>query len=301
MVLTPEAFLATDDRMASHQSAPRGPWRRFWRNRIARVSLALLCIVGLLAVLAPLLVRFHVVPSPYDIGASRPNAGPSRTHILGVDHLGRDLLARTLYGARVSLSIALLAQAVAVVVGGAVGLIAGYYGGRLDNLLMRLTDVVYAFPGLLFVLFVATVLGPGYWNMLITVVVVGWPFVARLVRAEVLSIKQRDFIEAARATGARSSHIVVRHIVPHAVGPVAVTVAFGIPSVIFFEAFLSYLGVGMRPPTPSWGAMISTGYQTMSAYPHQILVPAAAISVVTLAFNFIGDGLRDAFDPRRED
>lgn len=272
--------------------------RRFSRNRRALAGVIFVGVVALLAVAAPLLTAFGVLADPLALNYDAINTPPSHAHLLGTDALGRDLLSRAIYGARVSLSIAVLLQVVILVVGGAVGLAAGYGGGRVDNLLMRLTDVMFAFPDLLFVLVIAAVVGPGYWNMFVAVGVVSWPYLARLVRGEVLSIKQRDFIEAARASGTRPSMVVLRHILPNSLGPVIVALAFGVPSAIFLEAFLSFLGVGIRPPTPSWGTMINEGYHAVFAYPYQVLVPAVVISLTTLSFNFIGDGLRDSLDPK---
>lgn len=301
MTLLNADALRIDAQTPAGAQASRQVWPRLWGNRASAAALVFLATVGLLALGAPLLVRIHVLADPYRLRLAAPNTGPTRQHLLGVDYLGRDLLARTVYGARVSLSIAFLVQLATLVIGGSLGLLAGYAGRRTDNVLMRLTDVAYAFPSLLFVLFIAAVRGPGYWNILLAIAVVRWPFLARLVRAEVRALKDRPYIEAARATGIGPGRVLTRHIVPNALGPVIVTMTFGVPAAIYFETFLSYLGVGIRPPTPTWGAMINTGYQTIFAYPHEIMAPAVAISLVTLACNLVGDGLRDALDPRTSD
>lgn len=284
--------------LPGHARPWRDTWRRFRRNRPAVVGLAFVIVLALAAVAAPLLTAAGILVDPLALDYENPNRARVPGHPLGTDSLGRDLLARTVYGARVSLSIGVLLQVVALAIGGAVGIAAGFAGGRLDSLLMRFTDVMFAFPDLLFVLVIASVLGPGYWNIFLAVAVVSWPYLARLVRGEVLSIKRRDFVEAARASGTRPLKIIFRHVVPNALGPVIVALTFGIPAMIFLEAFLSFVGVGIRPPTPSWGTMINEGYQAIFAYPYQVLVPAVAISLTTLSFNFIGDGLRDALDPR---
>lgn len=276
----------------------RNVQRRFRRNRLAVAGLVTVSLLGVVALAAPWLSDFGVIGDPYDLALQNPNAGWTWEHPLGTDYLGRDILARTIYGARISLSLGLLIQLALVVVGGAVGLTAGYVGGRVDNALMRITDAAFAFPDLIFVLVIASVLGPGYWNLVIAAAVVNWVFLARLVRGEVLTIKEQDYIAAARATGSRPLKILRRHLFPNVLGPVLVAVTFGIPSAIFLEAFLSFIGVGLRPPTPSWGVMINEGYQAVFAYPHQILPSAVAISLTVLSFNFIGDGLRDAFDVR---
>jgi oligopeptide transport system permease protein len=279
-----------------------GPWREVWRrfrcNRLALVGAGVVVFMASVAFAAPLLTSVGVLQDPYDIDVLRVYESPTAEHPFGTDAVGRDLLSRTIFGARISLSIGVLVQFVVLVIGGSVGLVAGFVGGRVDNLLMRFTDVMFAFPDLLFVLIMASVLGPGYWNIFLAVGVVSWAFLARLVRAEVLSIKQRDFLSAARASGTRPLSIVARHVIPNTLGPVIVSLTFGIPAAIFTEAFLSFVGVGLRPPTPSWGVMIYEGYQAIFAYPIQVLVPAVALSLATLAFNFVGDGLRDALDPQ---
>lgn len=274
-------------------------WQRFRRHRLALVGLGIVVVLVVLAVAAPLLTRVGLLGDPYAIDAGALNLTPSGAHPLGTDRLGRDILTRTVYGARISLSIAVLIQVVILAIGGTVGLVAGLAGGRVDTLLMRATDVVFAFPDLLFVLVIAAVLGAGYWSIVVAVGLVNWAFLARLVRGEVLTITQQDYIAAARVSGTPSYKIITRHLVPNSMGPVIVNATFSIPGAIFTEAFLSFVGVGLRPPTASWGLMIDDGYQAIFAYPHQVLAPAVAISLATLAFNFLGDGLRDALDPRR--
>lgn len=279
----------------------RGLWSdargRFRRDRLAMGGLAFVAVLAALALAAPLLAKLGVIADPYSLDTDSSNAGMSAEHPLGADYLGRDLLSRMLHGARISLSIALLLQTAILLVGGTIGLLAGYLGGRLDNVLMRVTDVTFAFPDLLFVLVIASVLGAGYWNIVLAVGAVNWVFLARLVRGEVRSIKPQDYVQAARAGGSSTRRILLRHVVPNSLGPVIVTLTFGIPSAIFIEAFLSFVGVGVQPPTPSWGIMIDEGYEAIFAFPHQILVPAVAMSVTMLAVNFVANGLRDALDP----
>ena len=299
--MTSAAAIVLDDlQWETAPPAPKGrdAWRRFRRNRMAVAGLAVVAAMALAALSAPLLVRVGVLADPYRVDIRLPHAGVSRSHPFGTDALGRDLLSRTIFGARISLSIGVLLQVLVLVIGGGIGLVAGFRGGVVGSLLMRLTDVMYAFPDLLFVLVVAAVLGPGYWHVFLAVGLSSWPFLARLVRAQALTIREQDYVAAARASGSRSSTIVVRHVVPNALGPVVVTLAFGIPAVIFTEAFLSFVGVGLRPPVPSWGVMVNEGYQAIFAFPREVIVPAAAIALATTAFNFIGDGLRDALDPR---
>lgn len=281
-----------------HTSGWSDVWDRFRSHKLALVGLGIAALLVALALTAPLLTRLGLLADPYRLDIDQAHAGVSGSHWLGTDQLGRDLLARTVYGARLSLSIALLVELVVVVIGGTIGLVGGYAGGAVEALLMRFTDVVYAFPGLLFILFIASVLGPGYWNIFLAVAAVAWVGLARLVRAHVLSIKEQDYIAAAKASGAGPAKVILRHLLPNSLAPLLVAFAFGIPEVIFGEAFLSFVGVGLRPPTPSWGVMVSEGYKAVFAYPREVLVPAMAICLATLAFTFIGDGLRDAFDPR---
>lgn len=294
----PDEGQRQESSVAPTPSLRRDVFQRFRRNRLAVAGLVIVSILGVVALAAPLLTSLGVIGDPYEFALQDPNAGWSWEHPLGTDYLGRDILARTIYGARISLSLGLLIQLALVLVGGAVGLTAGYVGGWVDNGLMRVADAAYAFPDLIFVLVIASILGPGYWNLIIAAAVVNWVFLARLVRGEILRIKEQDYVAAARATGSGPMKIFRRHLFPNALGPVLVSVTFGIPAAIFLEAFLSFIGVGLRPPTPSWGVMINEGYQAVFAFPLQILPSALAISLTVLSFNFIGDGLRDALDVR---
>jgi ABC-type dipeptide/oligopeptide/nickel transport system permease subunit len=281
------------------------------------VALAGLVFVGalvLVAILAPLLA-----PYPYtQANFAAITQGPSAQHWLGTDSLGRDVLSRLMYGARVSLSVAFVAQAVILLIGVPVGLISAYYGGWLDLIVQRVVDILYAFPSLLFVIIIMTYIkasfqaarGPlpvllsgvnnatgGLIGVFIALGLVFWLTVARLVRGQVLSVKQLDYVQAARAVGASDLRIIARHILPNITAPILVATTFGIPAAILTEAGLSFLGLGVNPPTPSWGLMIAEGVQNIEAYPHLLIASGVLLSVTLLAFNFIGDGLRDAFDP----
>jgi oligopeptide transport system permease protein len=203
-----------------------------------------------------------------------------------------------MFGAQVSLSIGILVQVIVLAIGGTIGLVAGYFGGWIDNLLMRFTDIMYAFPDLLFVLIIVAALGPTFLNIFIAIGLVSWVGLARLVRGQVLSIKEKEFVEAAKAAGTSPFKIIARHLLPNSLGPVIVVLTFGIPAAIFTEAVLDFLGVGLRPPQPSWGVMVFEGYAAVDAYPSLVIIPCIALSLTMLAFNFIGDGLRDALDPR---
>jgi oligopeptide transport system permease protein len=274
-------------------------WMRFRRNRLAVGSLAFVLLLITLAVIAPLLERFGLLQDPTAQDVVSNYLGPGAAHhILGTDDLGRDVLSKVIFGSQVSLSIGILVQAIVLVIGGSIGLAAGYFGGWIDNVLMRFTDIMYAFPDLLFVLIIVAALGPTLLNIFVAIGLVSWVGLARLVRGQVLSIKEKEFVEAARAAGSSPIKIILKHLLPNSLGPVIVSLTFGIPAAIFTEAVLDFLGVGLRPPQPTWGTMVFEGYAAADAYPYLVIIPCAALSMTMLAFNFIGDGLRDALDPR---
>jgi ABC-type dipeptide/oligopeptide/nickel transport system permease subunit len=272
---------------------------RFRRNRLAIAGAVL---VGLLVVIAfgsPLLVHFGLIHDPLKQNVDYIESGPGQNgFVIGSDELGRDTLARLLYGSRVSLAVGILVQAIILPIGLLIGLTAGYFGGRIDNLLMRFTDIWYAFPDLLFVLVVVSVFGPSLLTIFGAIALVNWVGLARLVRGQVLSIKEKEFIEAARSSGSAPTKLILKHLLPNSLGPIIVTLTFGIPNAIFLEAVLSFLGVGIQPPTPTWGQMVFDGYEAIYANPTSVVFPALAIGFTLLAFTFVGDGLRDALDPR---
>jgi ABC-type dipeptide/oligopeptide/nickel transport system permease subunit len=268
--------------------------RRLLRNRLAvagAVVIVLLCLIAIFAdVLAPL---------PY----TKPNFGrlneaPSRDYPLGTDQLGRDLLSRMIYGARVSMLVGLGAQVIVVLIGVPIGALSGYVGGRTDLFLTRFIDVMYAFPRLLFVILVMSMLGAGLINIFIAIGFTGWVGIARQTRAQVLAIKEKEFVDGARALGAGFSRLLVRHVLPNSLTPIVVSVTFGIPEAIFTEAALSFIGVGINPPTPSWGQMVGEGQQYIRSYWHLCVFPSIAIAITMLSFTFFGDGVRDALDPK---
>jgi oligopeptide transport system permease protein len=274
-------------------------WSRFRRNRLAVASLVIVVLMIVLAIIAPLLQRIGIIADPTAQDVVNSYASPGTPgHILGTDDLGRDVLSKVLFGAQVSLSIGILVQFIVLGIGGGIGLVAGYYGGWIDNALMRFTDIMYAFPDLLFVLIIVAALGPTYLNILFAIGFVAWVGLARLVRGQVLSIKEKEYVEAAHAAGTGPAKIILKHLLPNSLGPVIVTLTFGIPAAIFTEAVLDFLGVGIRPPQPTWGVMVFDGYAAVDSYPYLVIVPCVALSLTMLAFNFIGDGLRDALDPR---
>jgi oligopeptide transport system permease protein len=272
----------------------RDAWRRLLRNKLAVASVILISIVVLIALLADVLPlddpTFQYPNSSY--------AAPSAAHLLGTDQLGRDVLSRLVHGARISLSVAVFAQVIILVIGLAIGGIAGYFGGRIDNWLMRFTDVFYAFPDLLFVIIITSALGASLVNIFLAIGLVNWTNLARLVRGQTLTLRERDFVSAARSLGASAPRIITNHLLPNAAGPVIVQLTYGLPQAIFTEAVLSFIGLGVRPPQASWGTMVQQGNEAIFSAPHLVLFPSIAIALTMLAFNFLGDGLRDALDPQ---
>ncbi len=281
----------------THRSETRRAWRRFRANRAALVGLAFIVLVVLMAVFADQI-------SPYDplkIVSGKRGVAPSLDHPLGWDHVGRDLLARVIYGARVALIVGLVASAVAVTIGVAVGATAGYFGGWVDTVLSRLTDTLMAFPLIALLIVLAAVLGPSLVTTLIVIGTTTWARYARVVRADVMSLKQQDFIIAARAAGVRDFRIIMRHILPNVLAPVIVLATLGVGGVIILESALSFLGLGIQPPKPSWGGTLADGRAYITIYPHISIFPGVMIFLTVLAFNLFGDGLRDALDPRQRD
>jgi len=277
-------------------------WRRLIRNKMAVVGGIVVAVLLLVALFAGQLAPYD--PTKQDMMATF--APPGAAHLLGADQLGRDQLSRLIYGARVAVTVGIFTQFVILAIGLPIGSIAALLGGQVDNLLMRLTDIVYAFPDLLLIILLSTALRgnplKSVWGglliMFFAIGIANWVGIARLTRGQLLSLKEREFVEAARALGAGNGHIIVRHLLPNALGPIIVQVTFGIPFAIFTEATLSFLGLGITPPNPSWGSMIQDGYQAIFAYPYLALGPALCIAATLLAFTFLGDGLRDALDPR---
>ncbi len=280
-------------------------WVRFRRNPLAVAGLAVIVVMIVLAIGARLPTNpgglwhvLHLTGDPVQQEVTNTYALPSLQHPLGTDVLGRDQLSRILYGASISLTIGIVVQFLILIIGGVIGMVAGYFGGWIDNLLMRFTDIMYAFPDLLLVLVFVAAFGPSFWSIFIALGLVYWVGLARLVRGQVLSIKEKEYMEAAIMTGTSPFKLIVKHLVPNSLGPVIVTLTFGIPAAIFTEAALSFLGIGIRPPEPSWGVMIEDGYAGIFADPRQVIFPGIAVALTMLSFTFVGDGLRDALDPR---
>ena len=282
---------------------------RLRKNRLAMIGLILVILLLITAVIGP-----FIAPYPYqvqDLQAVLANGGQpvqpgDPAHILGTDRIGRDLLSRLLDGARISVTVALVVQLVVLTIGVPIGAIAGWFGGRADNLLMRFTDIMYAFPDLLFIILLSvafreTAFGKAMDGLLLVFVAIGltsWVTVARLVRGQLLSLKETEYVEAARAIGVTDRKIVTRHLLPNSVGTVIVAVTLGIPAAILAEATLAYIGIGVQPPRASWGSLVSEGQDYIRSDPHLVFFPAVAIAVALVSFTFLGDGMRDALDPK---
>jgi len=277
-----------------HRSLWGDAFIRLRRNRLAITGGVIILLVALTTIIYPFLSR-------YDFASQDLNAilqGPSKVHWLGTDELGRDVLTRLIFGARTSLAVGIFTQLIVLGIGLPIGAISGASGGKVDNLIMRFVDVIYAFPDLLLIILLRAILGGSIYMIFLAIGLVSWVGVARLVRGQTLSLKQRDFVTAARVSGGSGSYVTTRHLIPNSLGPVIVAVTFNIPRAIFAEAALAYIGIGVKPPTPSWGAMIRDGNNVIFAAPHLVLFPAIAIAILMLSFTFLGDGLRDALDPR---
>jgi ABC-type dipeptide/oligopeptide/nickel transport system permease subunit len=267
--------------------------RQLLRNRLAAVGLAVVLLQVSIAVGAPLLAPY--APNAIDYRAMLH--APSAAHLLGTDDLGRDILSRLIYGARVSMAVSIGAVLSAVLVGVPIGLVTGYIGGMLDEVLMRLLDSVMALPALVLALTIATVLGHGLLNGMIAIAAVLVPIFTRIVRGQVLSVKHNDYVQAAHAVGTPIHRVLFRHILPNAINPVIVQGALAIGFAIIIESSLSFIGLGAQPPTPTWGSMVQIGFQYLETAPGFVLAPAAMIFLAVLGFNMLGDGLRDFLDP----
>lgn len=318
------------------ESLTRDAFRRLLKNRAAVIGGIIIILLYLMMIFAdkiapydyatqilseqnavpPWLTKIFPVMEPY----AKPPADNPNKYILGADYVGRDLLSRIIYGSRVSLIIAIIGPLISLIIGVLYGCIAGFFGGRIDNLMMRIVDILYAFPGLLFTILLMTFFrtalskpNPGTFGaalsfldnslggMLFIIIGIGltaWETMARLTRGQVLSIKEKEFIESARSIGSTDKRIMFKHILPNIIGPLVISETLAIPGYINTEAFLSFIGLGVNPPTPSWGSMISDGSKVVRTYPNQTIFPALMLALTMFAFNFLGDGLRDALDPQ---
>jgi len=292
---------AVEEVRVKPEKKTRGKWAEVWRrlkkNKVAVAGLFLLVFLAIVAVFAPLVAPEGIDDQNY----GRILEPPSGENLLGTDNLGRDVFSRIIYGSRISLTIGFITTSIGVVIGGILGSIAGYYGGRIDNLIMRFIDIILAIPGLLLAIALVSALGPSLTNLMIAVGIASVPQFARLVRASVLSTKENEFIEAAQCLGASDLHIIVKHIWPNSFAPVLVQATLRMGAAIVVASGLSFLGLGSEPPTPEWGALLSDGRRFLRDAWWMATFPGVAIMITVLAFNLVGDGLRDALDPRLKD
>ncbi len=276
----------------------RGFWQdalyRFKKNKLAVTGFAISLFLILLTIFGPMVIPYGFSDQDY----STIGLKPSLSHPMGTDDLGRDVLSRVVYGGRISLSIGILVQLASLLIGLPLGALAGYFGGKVDYVVTRLIDIMMAFPSLMLAIIIMVVVGPGYSNVLFSMVLVTWPTIARITRGQFLKLRESEFVVSARAVGATNRQIVFRHIMPNIMGPVIVAVTLGIPTSIFREAGLSFLGIGVVPPTPSWGQMVGEYYLQVQTYWHISAFPALVLGLSILAFTFVGDGLQDALSPR---
>ena len=278
----------------SNNSLWNDAFRRLIANRAAVASACILIILILAALLAPWIAPHSYSYQNLDLGATPP----SGEFLLGTDTLGRDLLSRILYGARVSLLVGFVATAVALVIGVSWGIIAGYFGGRIDSVMMRIVDVLYGLPFIIFIILLMVIFGRNIWLLFMAIGAVEWLTMARIVRGQVITVKNQEYVMAAQAMGVPNLRLFVKHIFPNILGPIAVYATLTIPQVMLLEAFLSFLGLGVQPPMSSWGTLIRYGVESMEEYSWLLIYPGLTFTITLFALNFFGDGLRDALDPK---
>jgi peptide/nickel transport system permease protein len=269
-------------------------WKRFRRNRLSVAGIVIVLALMIIAVCAPLLAPYE----PTAIDMDELLSPPSVNHLFGTDELGRDVLSRMIYGSRVSLKVGFVAVGIAILIGTIIGSLAGFYGGMVDEVLMRFVDVMLTFPTFFLILAVIAILEPNIYTIMAVIGVTSWMGVARLVRAEFLTLRERDFVLAAKSSGANSERIIFRHILPNALSPVFVAATLGVAGAILAESALSFLGLGVQPPTPSWGNILTAGKDNIEVAWWLSLYPGLAILITVLSYNLVGEGLRDALDPR---
>lgn len=269
-------------------------WVRLKRNKLALFGLFLVIALIVIAILASFIAPYD----PIQISLKDSLKSPSSAHLMGTDVLGRDIFSRIIYGTRASLIIGVVATSISLIIGVVIGSIAGYYGGWIDSIMMRITDIFFAFPFFLLAIAIMTFLGPSFINVFIALGIVGWTNYARLVRGQVISVKESDYIEAAHAVGAKDLRIIWNHVLPNTLAPIIVFTTMNIGGVILSEAGLSFLGIGVQPPAPSWGLMLSEASNFIFNAPWMVIWPGVAIFLTVLGYNLLGDGLRDALDPR---
>ena len=269
-------------------------FKRLKKNKMAMFCAIIVILLVLIAIFAPMIAPYD--PDVQDYASILQS--PSKAHLLGTDEYGRDILSRIIYGTRVSLSVGLLAQVLATLIGVTLGALAAYYGGWVDTLISRIMEIFAAFPDLIFAMGIMFVIGPGIKNIFIALGLLTWVRTARMVRGQILQLKEKEYVEAAKASGATAFHTITKHLIPNCISTVIVLVTLGIPNAIMYEASLSFLGLGIQPPTASWGSMISFAQPYISYLPTYSIFPGIAIMITVIAFNIFGDGLRDALDPK---
>lgn len=301
MQSTHEQSAAAVDKLSGNARPQRSEfsriWRRFRRHRLGLAGLTFIALLVVTALLADLLAPY----SPIQSVSGMRGVGPSWSHPLGFDHIGRDILSRIIFGTRIALIVGIGATGIAVTIGVLVGATAGYFGGWVDNLLSRAVDTLMAFPTLVLLIALTAVVGPSLRTVVIVIGATVWAQYARVVRADTMSLRERDFTLAARVAGATNARIIFRHLVPNVLGPVIVLASLAVGGIIIYESTLSFLGLGIQPPEPSWGGMLADGRAYIVHYPHIAIAPGVMITLTVLAFNLLGDGLRDALDPRTRD
>ena len=277
-----------------YSSYYKDSFKRLKKNKMSMLCLIIIALLILIAVFAPLIAPCD--PNLQDYTAILQ--APSKLHLLGTDEYGRDILSRIIYGTRVSLSVGILAQVIATIIGVTMGSLAAYYGGWVDTVISRIMEIFAAFPDLIFAMAIMYVLGPGMKNIFVALGLLTWVRTARMIRGSILQLKEKEYVEAAKASGATPFYIITRHLIPNCISTIIVLVTLGIPNAIMYEASLSFLGMGIQPPTPSWGSMISFAQSYISYMPTYSIFPGIAIMITVIAFNIFGDGLRDALDPK---
>lgn len=286
--------LESHNETLSYASFWQEGWTRFCSNKLALIGGMLLALLFLMAIFGPLLTPYTY----YETHLNLKNLPPSSKFWFGTDELGRDLFTRVWWGARISLFVGIMASLIDLAIGVFYGSIAAIVGGKKEELMMRIADILYSIPYLLVVILLMVIIGSGITTIIIALTITGWIGMARIVRSQILQLKQMDFIKAAIAMGASRRRILMKHLIPNCMGPIIITVTLTIPSAIFAEAFLSFLGLGVQAPIASWGTMANDGLSALRYYPWRLFFPAGFISITMLCFNLVGDGLRDAFDPR---
>lgn len=269
-------------------------WRRLKENKLSMIGLFVIMFITLAAIFGPMVSQYNYFSQDFQVA----NQGPSFSHWFGTDGFGRDMLTRILYGARISLTVGFAASILNVTIGVLYGGISGYFGGKVDSTMMRIVDIIYSIPMMIYVILLMLVLGAGLKSIIIALAISNWTSMARIVRAQILSLKQQEFVLAAKTIGASSTRILLRHLIPNSMGPIIVTLTLAIPSAIFSEAFLSFIGLGVSAPMASWGTLASDAMQGYQLYPYQLFFPAMAICLTVYAFQLFGDGLSDALDPK---